>query len=234
MTWVWVDTLDGDQLPVEAGHHVGRVLRARPGTPLTLFDGRGHTVRCRVVQARKSAVEVERVGAIESVPRQPGTLIARLSLLKGERMDWALQKLTELGVDRIEIVCAERSVARWSADRAEGRRKRWQDIARSAAAQSERPWLPAIVTPEQSPATEAVTDFLLVSRDGGPSLAQAGVSAGDAVRFSVGPEGGFTEDERAAQLAAGARSCSLGPGILRAETAALVAATLLAAALGRI
>lgn len=242
MTWLFIDgtSIDGEVIEVEgeSAHYLGRVLRARPGDPVTLFDGRGRTATASVRSLSGASAVVERRGDIARVPRPAEKLCARIALIKGERMDWCIQKLTELGVDDIELFCAERSVVKWSEERADKRLRRYRGIIRSAGAQSERPWLPVLRGPggaggDVGPGDDTI-DLALFCRRELPRLSQLAASPTRSLRFTIGPEGGFTPDEQQELCAAGWRGCTLGEAILRAETAALASATLLAAALGRL
>jgi 16S rRNA (uracil1498-N3)-methyltransferase len=140
---------------------------------------------------------------------------------KGERPEWVVQKLTELGIDRIVPLATRRGVVRWSGERGRGALERLRKVARQAAAQSRRVWLPEI---------DGILDFSEL-----PGLADAGAvvlahpGGGRPSRahrvVAVGPEGGWSGDE----LASGLPTVGLGPGVLRAETAAVTAASLLVA-----
>jgi 16S rRNA (uracil1498-N3)-methyltransferase len=237
----WVEAravVDGD-----AHRHLARVLRARAGDALTLFDGQG-----REIDAVVASVERDRTTLTLGAPRLaavPGgaRIVLLQSLARGERMDWIIQKTTELGVAKIVPVAAERSVARLAAGEAEARRARWEKIAREAARQCGRAEVPVI-----APAA-ALTDALAISRRddledaGGVGLALWEGSRGRPLRAAltpppltvallVGPEGGFTGEEIATAQAAGFDIVGLGARILRVETAALVAVALVQSAAG--
>lgn len=141
--------------------------------------------------------------------------------VKGDRPEWVVQKLTELGVDRIVPITTERSVVRWSAQRATRAAERLQKVAREAAAQSRRSWLPEVCVPTTLGALVAeqgASGLALAEQSGEPpSLVHPAVA--------VGPEGGWSEAERAFGLP----RVALGDATLRAETAALAVATLLGA-----
>jgi 16S rRNA (uracil1498-N3)-methyltransferase len=138
--------------------------------------------------------------------------------VKGDRPEWVVQKLTELGVDRIVALRAERSVVRWEGERADRQVERWVKVAREAAMQCRRTRLPAI---------EGVVEADLVLASPGTAVAHPGGDGPDLAwpTLAIGPEGGWT----ARELGLGAHQVGLGPTVLRAETAALTAAALLAA-----
>lgn len=193
-------------------HHLERVLRLRPGEPVTVSDGRGRWRPCAF------GPTLEPTGDIIADPEPQPPLTIAFALVKGERPEWAVQKLTEIGIDRIVPFAAERSVVRWDPDRAERNRARLAVVAREAAMQSRRTWLPEV---------EAMTTFDEVAARPGAARADR-----DGERPStrhtlvlVGPEGGWSSQERATSLP----SVALGPTVLRAETAAVAAGVLLAA-----
>ena len=159
---------------------------------------------------------MEPAGEVERRPAPTPCLTIAFGITKGERPELAVQKLTEVGIDRIVPVAAERSVARWDGDRAARHVDRLRRIAREAAMQSHRVWLPEVT---------GVHRFDDVAREGG--VAVAGPSGMPPTlahpTLLVGPEGGWSHDELALDLPA----VALGPHVLRAETAAIVAGSLL-------
>ncbi|HET6150802.1 MAG TPA: 16S rRNA (uracil(1498)-N(3))-methyltransferase [Polyangia bacterium] len=229
--------VDGD-----AHRHLTRVLRARPGDALCLFDGQGGEIDAVVETIERDRTTLS-LGAPRAAAIVAGARIVLLqSLARGERMDWIIQKTTELGVTRVVPVAAERSVARLSAAEAPARRARWQKIAREAARQCGRADVPDVGTPvalagalEDSRAELAAAGgagFALWEGSRGRPLRVALAVAPRAVALLVGPEGGFTDGEIAAAEAAGFQVAGLGPRILRVETAAVVAVALAQAAAG--
>jgi 16S rRNA (uracil1498-N3)-methyltransferase len=215
--------------------HVARVLRARPGETLTLFDGAGGEVAAEVVRVERDETEL-RLGARRAVAG-PAVAITLLSALpRGPRMDFLVQKTAELGVARIVPVLTERSVARPEAEA--GRRARWEKIAQEAARQCGRADVPAVDGPLPLAAALAlpglpVRRLALYEGERGRSLRAAltGVAPAPTVLL-VGPEGGFAVAELTAAAAAGFESVGLGERILRVETAAIVAVALVAEASG--
>jgi 16S rRNA (uracil1498-N3)-methyltransferase len=208
---VFVDDIDGLGLERGDAHHLGRVLRIRAGEDVTAADGAGAWRPCRWTGDGLEAAGEPR----HEVVAEPAVTVA-LAPTKGERPAWAVQKLTEIGVDRIVIVTAERSVVRWDAGRAGTHLDRLARVAREAAAQSRRAAIPPVVGPV--PVAEMVASGAALAEPGGPPLSLRHPSV------VVGPEGGWAPDELR-----GAPTAGLGTTILRTETAAVVAASLLVA-----
>lgn len=193
-------------------HHLARALRVRPGDPFTVADGRGSWRRCRFGD------QVEVVGDVLVEPAPAPVLTVAFALVKGERPELAVQKLTELGVDRIVVFAAARSVVRWEEAKAPRQLERLRRVAREAAMQSRRTWLPSVEGVATFDDVVGLPGAAAADRGGAPpSLAHPTIL--------VGPEGGWSDDERA-QLPA---TVGLGEQVLRAETASLTAAALLAA-----
>jgi 16S rRNA (uracil1498-N3)-methyltransferase len=208
----FVDDLDRPELDAGDRHHLARVLRLRTGDPLNVSDGAGGWRPCRFGD------ELEPTGPVEVLERPAPPITIAFAVMKGGRPEWAVQKLTELGVDHIRPFTAARSVVRWDDRRAEANLVRMTRVAREAAMQCRRVWLPEI-----SP----LATFADVAALPGAGLADRGGAAPTLAHpcILVGPEGGWDPAERAVPLPV----VSLGPQVLRAETAALAAAVLLAA-----
>ncbi|ACY12738.1 16S rRNA (uracil(1498)-N(3))-methyltransferase [Haliangium ochraceum] len=210
-----------------------RVRRLRVGDAVTLFDGAG-----READARVAAIDGERAQLEVAEPRavvapSPCRVSVLPALIKGDRMDFCVQKLVELGVHEIAPVTSARTVVKLDGARAARRRERFVDIARAAARQCERATVPeiaAIAPLEQALASRAQTPLKLIlwarerSRMLRDIVAQP-LPAG--VCVAVGPEGGFAPEEIEAAVAAGFEPVGLGGHVLRAETASLAAAALL-------
>ncbi|HZA60463.1 MAG TPA: RsmE family RNA methyltransferase [Actinomycetota bacterium] len=222
----------------EDGRHAVRSLRLAPGDALTSSDAHGALVMCRVVEVgrdRLDAVVEERTVEAAPVPRVSVLLAAP----KGERLSWAVQKLTEIGVDGITILEAERSVRRWSGERAARLPERLDAVARAAAKQSGRRFLPEVAGPV--PWDVAMEGAL---GEGTVILLWEGAHAGllrlvpdpppPVLSLFVGPEGGIPQERAEAARDGGALLASLGSTLLRTETAALVGASIALAAVGRL
>lgn len=235
--WVFVPELDaavGQPLPLEPDvqHHLGTVLRLRPGAPLIVSDGRG-----RHADAVHRGDHVELAGEV-TVDPEPATAIWVLQALpKARKFDDVVRVLTELGVDRITAVAAERSVAVLVGSKAERARERWQSVARAAAEQSRRSRLPVVDGPSSVAEAAAETGHGLVAHVGAQtSLTEALTDLGDPgdrVRIAIGPEGGWSPDEVTAWSGGGLRPVHLGPSVLRTEHAGTVVAAVVAGRLGR-
>ena len=212
--WVFVEDVDAPVLEDNDRHHLERVVRVRRGDAVVVSDGRG---RWRDGVLGADGV-VEATSAVQSsVPPEP-TITIGFALTKGERPELAVQKLTELGVDRIVPFASDRSVVRWDGERAGSHVARLRRVAREAAMQCRRPWLPVV---------DDVVDFATACELPGVALADRG-GAPPSLRHPtvlVGPEGGWSDAERGRGLP----SVSLGAHVLRAETAAMTAAALLGA-----
>jgi 16S rRNA (uracil1498-N3)-methyltransferase len=190
-------------------HHLERVLRLRAGEELTVTDGHGGWRACRF------GAELEPIGAValEEAPVPP--IAIGFALVKGARPELVVQKLTELGVDRIVPFVADRSVVQWDDEKASRQHERLTTVAREALMQSRRVWLPTIAELTSFDDLH-VGNLAIADRDGEPpSLAHPFVL--------IGPEGGWSDRERKAS----ATRIRLSANVLRAETAAISAATVL-------
>jgi 16S rRNA (uracil1498-N3)-methyltransferase len=208
-------------------HYIARVLRLRPGDTLIVFNGKGGEFDAAVEAIRKDSA-VLAIGAHKETSTE-STLHVQLvqGISRGERMDFVVQKATELGVKRITPVLTKRGVVRLDARRADTRRAHWQNIAASACEQSGRVRPPLIDGPVPLDAWFGAmsdrADVDLILRPDA-DLALAAVAAPvTKLCLLIGPEGGFSAAEYEAAAAAGFRAVSLGPRILRTETAATAA-----------
>jgi 16S rRNA (uracil1498-N3)-methyltransferase len=218
-------------LPPEARHYLVEVLRLPPGAELEVFDGRGGRYRARLDEGR----EAVSLGPREDAGGAGAEVTLLLALAKGEKVDLVVQKATELGVARVVPFAAERSVVRLDGAKGEERAARWRRIAEEAARQCGRADVPLVAAPLPLAAALAAVPpgaAAVVFHPGGARLGALAPSAGGAYAAVVGPEGGLTDGEVAACEAAGAVRVSLGPRVLRAETAAIVAVALLQARFG--
>jgi 16S rRNA (uracil1498-N3)-methyltransferase len=205
-------------------HYLSDVLRLEPGAEVEVFDGAG-AAWTATFTGSDLALGERRAAAL------PGaTVWLAFALARGEKGDWIVQKGTELGVSRLVPWQAERSVVRLEPDRAEERTRRWRRIAEEAARQCGRSDVPEVAVPGTlAQALEAPPGFERVAFHAGagaplPEVVRPGASGYLAV---LGPEGGLTDREVRACLDAGCRLASLGPRVLRAETAAIAAAALI-------
>lgn len=219
-------------LPAGAARHV-QVLRLQPGAGITLFNGEGGEWDASVVHMGRSEVQVEVVAhhAIEREAAREVHLVA--GSIANERMDWLVEKAAELGAASLTPLIAERSVLRLKGERADKKLAHWRGVAVAACEQCGRNRVPAIHEAlglaEWLGAHPASGQRLLLSlHPGARPLAEAAAGDGPLTLLS-GPEGGLSPAEEAAALAAGFRPVTLGPRVLRAETAplAVLAALLL-------
>jgi 16S rRNA (uracil1498-N3)-methyltransferase len=210
----FVDDLAWPRLSRDDHHHLARVLRLPPGSEVTVGDGAGRWRPARLADG----IELGVTGDVVSDARPDPAITVAFAMVKGERPEWTVQKLTELGVDRIVPFVAARGVVRWDAAKAGRQVVRLRDIARQAAMQCRRTWLPR-VDPVASFADVAALDGAALAdpSGGAPTLAHPTVL--------VGPEGGWSPDERELGLP----RVRIAAHVLRAETAALTAGALLAA-----
>lgn len=219
-------------LPPGPSRHV-QVRRLQPGEALVLFDGRGGEWAATVRRMGRQQVTVQ-LGAHDPVDREaPLAVTLAVGMPANDRMDWLVEKATELGVAEIRPLQTERSVLRLAGERAERKRAHWQAIAEAAAEQSGRTRVPQVHPVRALPAPDA----LPAGRPGWVLSLGAGAAPAGALRGASGPqlllsgpEGGLTPAELAQAQAGGLRPLSLGPRVLRAETAPLAALALLVAA----
>lgn len=208
---VFVEDLQAPYLDDDDRHHLSRSLRLRPGDPLTLSDGAG----CWA-QAQFGTDTVELAGEICVVSPPVPLLTLVIALAKGTKPELVVQKATEIGVDRIVLVAAARSVVQWDDDKQQRNLARLGRVVREAAMQSRRVQLPELAYAESVDAAQILCGSTVLHRadfDGRPI-------DHDVHAIAVGPEGGWNDEERA-HMPVGV---DLGPTVLRAETAAIVAA----------
>jgi 16S rRNA (uracil1498-N3)-methyltransferase len=218
-----VEDVEAPALSPADHHHLARVRRLRDGDPLIAGDGAGRFRRVRL------GTPLVPDGDVVSVPAPSPRLTVAFALTKGDRPELVVQKLVEIGIDRIVPFTAERGVVRWDVDKAARNVGRWRAIAREAAAQAHRPWLADV--DDVRPFGEVAAEL---GRDAGAALAHPDAVPGPAPAVAhpapttvlVGPEGGWSATEETAV----GRWIGLGPNILRAETAAIVAASRIVAA----
>ena len=226
-------------LPEGAARHV-QVLRLQPGDSLTLFDGQGGQWQATVLTMGRSRVQV-RVDAHQALEREAARLVwLAVGMPANERMDWLVEKATEIGVAGIVPLHTAHGVLRLQGERAQKKQTHWQAVAQAACEQCGRNRLPEVLPVQDiarwlaapvpaGMAAEPLTCVLSLA-DGTRPLAEvlAGVAPGRPVLFLSGAEGGLAPAEDAQARAAGFVPVTLGPRILRAETAALAALTLAA------
>ncbi len=196
----------------EIEHHLRRVLRVRDGETVTLTDLAGRW-RAAIACVTRDRVALTPAGPVEIEPMPRRTTRLAVAIPKGDRLDWMVQKTTEIGVDRLTLLHADHSTTRWSDERAVVQLERLRRIAVEACRQSRRVWGVEIDGPMR--ALDVVAQAVVAEPGGRP------LGANDST-IAIGPEGGWSP----AELASAGERVSLGPNILRVETAALAAATL--------
>jgi 16S rRNA (uracil1498-N3)-methyltransferase len=216
---VFVEDLSSPALAPDDERHLASVLRLRDGEHVTACDGAGSVVSCLVSNAGRGRIHLEPQGEPVREARPTPAITIAFALVKGDRPEWAVQKLVEIGVDRIVPLVTARTVVRPTGAAASARNVRLRRVAREASMQCRRAFLPEV---------EEVTalDTLLTGSGGGLAVAEAqGLPPVlDTPTLVVGPEGGFADSE----IGDGVPRVRLGPHVLRTETAAVVGGTLLA------
>ncbi len=212
--------LGGDQ-----ARYLSRALRARVGDKVNVFDGDGAEWSAAVLQIGKNTVTLRIDDSHEAGTESPLKIHLVQGISRGERMDFVVQKATELGVKRITPVLTEYGVVKLDAVRAEKRRKHWQRIATSACEQSGRVRLPLIDTPITlknwlGDKPQRIDTELILSPNAATTLSSLQAPE-TKVCVLIGPEGGFSDGEYEDAEIAGFTAVSLGPRVLRTETAAI-------------
>jgi 16S rRNA (uracil1498-N3)-methyltransferase len=235
------------ELPRETGTHLAKVLRARSGDEIVLFNGDGREFTGAIEKVQGSRVSAS-IGAARSIDREsPFRLTLVQSVPRGDRMDFIVQKATELGVVRIVPVLSQRSVVRLDESQSASKQAHWRAVAVSACEQCGRNRLPSVDAPEPllnylgSLAPATVGDALRLvleperarqTQDPGRSIDSAFLASALRAEIAIGPEGGFAAEElEAFDLSAFSR-VTLGPRVLRTETAAIAAIAVLQARFG--
>ena len=217
-------------LPADTVNYLRNVLRLRDGQPLEVFNGRGRRAQASLSLGRREAtVTIDTVIDSPHEAAVPITLMAALA--KGEKMELVIQKAVELGVTTIAPVETERSVLELKGDRAEKRRARWRQIMINACEQCGRDTLPTIdpirSLDEALAAIDAPLRLVLDPRAKQPLTELRDQARPEGIALLVGPEGGLTEGEVTRAEENGFRALTLGPRILRAETAAIAGVAVL-------
>jgi 16S rRNA (uracil1498-N3)-methyltransferase len=220
-----VDSLDIEVLDGPEGHHAADVMRLRVGERLLLGDGHGGLASALVRAVGRSRLDLVIEQRRYLDPPAPRLVVAQ-GIAKGDRGELAVQAMTEAGVDEIVPWAASRSVAKWRDERP---LERWRAVAREAAKQARRAWLPVVSAPVS---TARLRPTFVLHEEATARLSTVELPAGD-VLVVVGPEGGIAPDELAAFVAAGAVPVRLGGTVLRTSTAGVAALAVLSARLGR-
>ena len=217
------------QLDDNAAHHLAKVLRKRSGFKLQLFNGDGFFYPAELTEVSKKTVQAQTGDAIQgnsesSLQTHIGQVMSR-----GDRMDYMVQKATELGVNEITPLFSERCEVRLDDDRQAKRHAHWQQVAISAAEQSGRARIPVIHAPS------TLEDWIAGKADDGLALvlhhrdtqSLSSLQTPQRVNLLIGPEGGLSPEEIAAAQAQKFIACTLGPRVFRSETAPVAALSVL-------
>jgi len=221
-------------LPEAAARHAVTVLRLQTGDTLRLFNGEGGEYDASLVAVNKREARVRLTGFHAAEHESPLQITLALGISAGERMDYSLQKATELGVSAIQPLATERSVVKLAGERADKRLQHWQHVVIAACEQCGRNRVPAVAPVQKFFAYLAAVDrnkrLLMLSPDAATALKRAAPSAD--VVLLIGAEGGLAPSECEAAVAGGFEPVSLGPRILRTETAPVAALAVLQALWG--
>jgi 16S rRNA (uracil1498-N3)-methyltransferase len=215
-----VATVSGDE-----GFHAATVRRIRPGEQLMLGDGAGELAWCEVEDADRRELRARVLSRWSVGPAAPPVTVVQ-ALPKSERSELAIESATEAGADAFVAWQAARCVARWDGPKAQKGLRRWRAVARSAAQQSRRAYIPSVTGPvsTQEVAQRVESGVALVLHESATEvISERHVAQADSLTVVVGPEGGITDGELDALTTAGAVAVRLGPTVLRASTAAAVA-----------
>jgi 16S rRNA (uracil1498-N3)-methyltransferase len=221
--------------------HLRNSLRIAVGEGLLIADGQGLRYRTEVTAVTKQAVLARILETLPAPVAQAPSVTLAQALLKGEKMDWVIQKATELGVAAIVPLQCRHSVVQPKLDRIESQTARWQRIALEAAQQSEQWVVPTVMPPQtmerfsNTVPASALRLILMERRETAMNLSTIDLPASpqDSITLLIGPEGGWAREETETEKC-GLIPITLGPAILRAETAAIVAVAILQHRLGRL
>jgi 16S rRNA (uracil1498-N3)-methyltransferase len=208
-------------------HYLGKVLRVKPGHKLALFNGRDGEFTAEIISVSKRDIEIKLASTSTRLPEHLLPVHIGLGLSRGERMDYAIQKATELGVTQITPLFTEFSEVRLDSERADKRTAHWQKVASSASEQCGRCTVPVITNPV------AIKEWLgTVPAGQGYMLDHTGTHGftgerPEQVYLLIGPEGGTSDGEKTLAVLHGFSTVRLGPRVLRTETAPVVALTAL-------
>lgn len=222
-------------LPEALAHHV-HVLRLQPGAELSLFNGDGGQYLAELASVDKRHATVRVLAFVARDVELPYEITLAQALPEASKMDWIIEKAVEMGVAAIQPLAAQRCVVRLSAEREQKKQAHWQGVIEAASEQSGRNRLARLAPVDDFQRWIGQQDMhkrLLLSPRGGQSLpAWARHQPPQAISLMIGPEGGFTVQEEEAAIARGALALTMGPRILRTETAGIAAVAALNALWG--
>lgn len=236
----FADCAEGNEVVIagEDARHIAGVLRMRPGESLTVCDGKGIDCACVIQSVGREEVRLKTLSRSRSLGEPETEITVYQGLPKGDKMDWIVQKCVELGAGKIVPVQTGRSVSRPDPKTADRKAERWRKIAAEAAKQCGRGKLPEVsgLLPFRGAAEEfGEYDLpLLFYEGGGERISSLLTGRPKRIAVFIGPEGGFEPEEVALLREKGAKTATLGPRILRTETAPIAAVGILMYALGEI
>lgn len=214
-------------LPEEESRHCAQVLRHQSGDRIEVIDGMGRRAQARITQVRKHDVAIE-LGEIQQWPASKPELILATAVPKGKTMDWIIEKAVELGVSRIVPLLTRHTVVKYDQVEAIKKAEKWQKLALEACKQCGQPWLPNVATPvtiDEFLSTPSSSSKIIASlAPGAQPLREimASMDSPESIDILIGPEGDFSLEETEKSLAAGYQPVTLGPLVLRCETASLM------------
>lgn len=212
------------QLPDDVAVHLGRVLRLQPGDACVLFNGDGFDYEGSVETMDRRAGTVRITGRQAASRESPLAVTLIQGIARGDKMDWILQKATELGVTGIIPVQSQRSEVKLSGERAAKRLAHWQEVVISACEQSGRAIVPQVHPPSALQSLDVnAAHRLLLEPTATAAIRDLGIQAGSGVAIAIGPEGGWSDLDLSQLAALGFRGLRMGPRILRTETAGMAA-----------
>ena len=229
---IYIDTplVSGEQkeLPADISHYINRVLRLPVSAEVILFNGQGGEYSARILSVTKHSATLQIETFSDTDTNSPLSTHLGIGISRGERMDWVIQKATELGVTEITPLLNERTEVKLSGDRLTKRIQHWQKIAISACEQSGRTSLPYIHTPTSVNqwAMQCQTEWKWILHPG-PAATKSTAHKPSSISILIGSEGGLTDNEIEQAKASGFESVSLGPRVLRTETAPITALSII-------
>lgn len=213
-------------LPEAVSNHLVRVLRLDVGDDCVLFNGDGRDYPARLLSLPKRGAEVEIIDCIEVTNESPLRITLAQGIARGEKMDWILQKATELGVAAIAPIITERTEVKLEGERSDKKARHWHGVLAAACEQSGRARIPALAeatTLARYATAESAELKLALDPRGELSLAAIHPEKNQGIALVIGPEGGLSERDLASLRAGGFRGLRLGPRVLRTETAGIAA-----------
>ncbi len=213
--------------------HLIKVLRLRAGAKAVLFNGDGNDYLCEILLAKAEAAQLRVLNAQPAAAESPLKITLLQAICRGDKMDWVLEKATELGVTNVIPVQSERSEVQLDSERASKRREHWQRVIISACEQSGRAFVPqveALQTLGQRLSGEILAAAKLILEPGGAPIEVTRELS--SVALAVGPEGGWSERDLAQLKLGGFSAIAIGPRVLRTETAGIAAISVMQAFCG--